>query len=126
MGAVAIPNITVGIVAAGATVTVLCGLWSTYSWTRPLHPCHRSSGHRFSCSWSRGRVLRLESVEGQNRAHMVALVCLCQTRRTLKTSWRAVPGELWALSVMRSLSYVCSSVSLCSIKRESHPDVADH
>lgn len=34
MGAVAIPNITVGIVAAGATVTVLCGVWSTYSWTR--------------------------------------------------------------------------------------------
>lgn len=39
-------------------------------------------------------MLRLESVKGQNRAHMVALVCLCQTRRTLKTSWRAVPGEL--------------------------------
>lgn len=39
-------------------------------------------------------MLRLESVEGQNRAHMVALVCLCQTRRTLETSWRAVPGEL--------------------------------
>lgn len=94
MGTVVIPNITVGIMAAVATVTVLCGVWSTYSGTRPLHPCHSSSGHRFSCSWSRGRMLRLESVKGQNRAHMVAPVCLCQTRRTLKTSWRAEPGEL--------------------------------
>lgn len=83
-----------GIMAAVvATVTVLCGVCCTYSWTRPLHPCHSSSGHRFSCSWSRGSMLRLESVKGQNRAHMVALVCLCQTRRTLKTSWRAEPGE---------------------------------
>lgn len=64
MGAIAIPNITVGIMAAVATLTVLGGVWSTYSWTRPLRPCHSSLGHRFSCSWSRGRMLRLESIKG--------------------------------------------------------------
>lgn len=57
-----------------------------------LHACHRSSSYHFSCSWCRGRMLRLANVKEQNHAQMVALVLLCQSLTALETSWRAMPG----------------------------------